>query len=273
MAEQDLYFKQYNECEELYTQEKYTECTKLALYNLTDSTMPRYFLIKTLLLLVGAENDDWHKAEAYRVRAEKEYRATKQHLSKPPTSAEETSMQELRKWLDDTLEYQANDAPPMSLEYAHYPAREGWLMDLLYEREVRKDIDEAESNEAIEEVTEELEEMELDDDKIPLEDDEAVRAADAEVLGEDVNITQMVREIQSEDQTASSDEAMKGQYEQEASSEAAEDQQDQPEESGGVRAKVSDSMKGNKLERKSSTKTLRRQPSTLSQKKRAPWRN
>ena len=134
-------------------------------------------------------------------------------------------MQELRKWLDDTLEYQANDAPPMSLEYAHYPAREGWLMDLLYEREVRKDIDEAESNEAIEEVTEELEEMELDDDKIPLEDDEAVRAADAEVLGEDVNITQMFREIQSEDQTASSDEAMKGQYKQEASSEAAEDQQ------------------------------------------------
>jgi len=68
MAEQDHYFKQYHECEELYMQEKYTECTKLALYSLTDSSMPRYFVIKTLLLLVGAENDDWHKAEVCRYR-------------------------------------------------------------------------------------------------------------------------------------------------------------------------------------------------------------
>jgi hypothetical protein len=27
--------------------------------------MPRYFLIKTLSLLVGAEDDDWDKAEVY----------------------------------------------------------------------------------------------------------------------------------------------------------------------------------------------------------------
>jgi hypothetical protein len=151
MAEQDIYFKRYHECEELYMQERYTECTKLATGNLTDHTMPRYFLVKTLSLLVGAENDDWHKAEVchyrllatnllqsakrdtqtYRLRAERMYRVTKQHLSKPPTSAEEMSMQELRKWLDNTLEYQANDAPPMSLKSAQYPAREGWLLDLL----------------------------------------------------------------------------------------------------------------------------------------------
>jgi hypothetical protein len=122
--------------------------------------------------------------QAYRVRAEKEYRATKQRLSRPPTSAEEISMQELRKWLDDMLEYQANDAPPMSLKFAQYPAREGWLMDLLYEREIHKEIDEAErraSDGAMEEVIEEMEDMELDDDDdgIALEDDEAVRAADA----------------------------------------------------------------------------------------------
>jgi hypothetical protein len=68
MAEQDPYFKRFHECEELCTQEKYTECTKLALDNLKDYTMPRYFLIKTLLLLVGAENDDWHKAEVCHYR-------------------------------------------------------------------------------------------------------------------------------------------------------------------------------------------------------------
>ena len=34
MAESDPYFKNYQECEELYVQAKYTECTKLALDNL-----------------------------------------------------------------------------------------------------------------------------------------------------------------------------------------------------------------------------------------------
>lgn len=85
-----------------------------------------------------------------------------------------------------------------------------------------------------------------------------------------MNIIQIVREIQSEDQHASSDEAVKEQHEQKALSEAAEDQQESKR--GGVRATVSNSMKGNKLERKSSTKTLRRCPSTLSQT-RKPWRN
>jgi hypothetical protein len=35
------------------------------LYDTTDSTMPRYSLIKTLSLLVGAEDDDWDIAEVY----------------------------------------------------------------------------------------------------------------------------------------------------------------------------------------------------------------
>jgi hypothetical protein len=34
MAESDPYFENYQECEELYVQAKYTECTKLALDNL-----------------------------------------------------------------------------------------------------------------------------------------------------------------------------------------------------------------------------------------------
>jgi hypothetical protein len=61
--ENNLYLKQYKECEQLYNQGKYTECTSLALYNMTDLTMPRYVEIKTLILLVGAENDSWKKAE------------------------------------------------------------------------------------------------------------------------------------------------------------------------------------------------------------------
>lgn len=187
-------------------------------------------------------------------------------------------MQELRKGLDNMLEYQANEAPQMSLKHAHYPAREGSLMDFLFEREQLKDeANEVERAEVTEEVTEESEEMELDDDRIPLEDDEALRAAEADVFGGDVNITQTLREIQLEDQKALSVEAAMEQQEQKDSSEAAGNQQGQPAEDGkrrGVRAKVSDFMKGsNTLERKSSTNTLRRKPSTLSQKKPRPWRN
>jgi len=67
------------------------------------------------------------------------------------------------------------------------------------------------------------------------------------------------------------DGAVKEQHEQKASSE---DQQEQPEESErcGVRAEVSDLMKGNRPKRYSCMKTSRRQLSTLSQT-RAPWRN
>ena len=134
-------------------------------------------------------------------------------------------MHELRQGLDDMLEYQANEAPPMSLKYAHLPAREGILMDFLYEREVFKgDADQLERAEATEDATEDSDEMELEDDRIPLEADEALAAAEAEVFGGDENITQAIRDIQLEDQKASSGEAAAvEQQEQKASSEAAED--------------------------------------------------
>ena len=67
--------------------------------------------------------------QAYRVRAEKEYATTKKLLAKPPARDEEASMQELRRGLDKILEDQANEAPPVSLRYAHFPPREGILMD------------------------------------------------------------------------------------------------------------------------------------------------
>jgi hypothetical protein len=63
MADRNLYYKQWHECKELYKQAKYTECIKLCLHNMGDPTMPRFFQIKTLLLLVSAEDDDWEKTE------------------------------------------------------------------------------------------------------------------------------------------------------------------------------------------------------------------
>jgi hypothetical protein len=135
-------------------------------------------------------------------------------------------MQELRKVSDIMLEYQANDAPPLSLKYEHYPGSQGFQVDYvyLYEREVLKnDADELERDEVTEALAEELEEMPLDDDEMPLGDEEAVRDAEAEVVGGGVNVTLALHEMQMEDQKASSDEAAK---EQKASCEAAEDKQD-----------------------------------------------
>jgi hypothetical protein len=60
-------------------------------------------------------------------------------------------------------------------------------------------------------LAEELEEMPLDDDKMPLGDEEAVRDAEAEVVGGGVNVTLALHEMQMEDQKASSDEAAKEQ--------------------------------------------------------------
>jgi hypothetical protein len=126
-------------------------------------------------------------------------------------------MQHLREVLDIMLEYQANDAPPMSLQLAHYPGREGNLLDFLYEREVLKDdAEEFERAEVAEELAEELKELELDDDGLQLEDEEAMRAAEAEVVGGDLNATQSLREMRLDGPKASS-------------VKAAENYQDQPE--------------------------------------------
>jgi hypothetical protein len=62
------------------------------------------------------------------------------------------------------LKYQADEAPPMHhrLKDAHYPAREGILVDFLFERKMRK-------------------EQELDYDRISFEEEEALRALERDV--------------------------------------------------------------------------------------------
>ena len=128
-------------------------------------------------------------------------------------------MRNLRKGLDDMLEYQANEAPPMSFQLAHHPGREGNLMDYLYEREVRKDIAKAErlqEDDAAEELAKELEGMDLDDNGIPLDYDEAPRAAEAVVVGEDVSIPQAPCEIRLEGREASFGETAQEEQEQKA---------------------------------------------------------
>jgi hypothetical protein len=100
------------------------------------------------------------------------------------------------------LEYQANDASEaISLDNAHYPGREGNLVDFLYARKMFATLNEDEEMAEVGSADdEELVEPEFEDDDIPLEDDEAVKAAEEEMFGKDQNITKLVRDIQLEDQ-------------------------------------------------------------------------
>jgi len=56
--------------------------------------------------------------------------------------------------------------------------------------------------------------MDLDDEGISHANDEALRTAEPEVVGEDVNVAQALREMQLEDQKASSDNVAKEHQEQ-----------------------------------------------------------
>lgn len=52
MAESDPYFQKYHECEELYEEAKYTECTELALSNLMGTCLAFQHIIESILTVV-----------------------------------------------------------------------------------------------------------------------------------------------------------------------------------------------------------------------------
>ena len=54
-----LYAQQYFEAVDLYEQEQFDKCLELLRYNLTDPTLPRYFIIKSHMLITGVE-DNWY---------------------------------------------------------------------------------------------------------------------------------------------------------------------------------------------------------------------
>ena len=56
------YLDVYNESRKLHDQKKWKNCIALCHHNLSDDSMPRLLVIKTLVLLTGAV-DDWWRAE------------------------------------------------------------------------------------------------------------------------------------------------------------------------------------------------------------------
>jgi hypothetical protein len=59
----DIHYERYRECAALYNEKKWKECTEVARRNMAYCTMPRYLQVKTLLVLIGAEEHSWYKAE------------------------------------------------------------------------------------------------------------------------------------------------------------------------------------------------------------------
>ncbi|KAK5703057.1 hypothetical protein LTR97_004003 [Elasticomyces elasticus] len=69
-----LYKVQYVKAIKLFNNKKFDECIEAARYTLNDPTLPRYYHIKSLLLIANAE-EDWYPAERCRREAEDVKRA------------------------------------------------------------------------------------------------------------------------------------------------------------------------------------------------------
>jgi hypothetical protein len=61
---QDIHYEQYQQCASLYDEQNWEECLTVGLRNMAACTMSRYLHIKTLVLMVGAEQYSWYKADA-----------------------------------------------------------------------------------------------------------------------------------------------------------------------------------------------------------------
>ena len=147
----------------------------------------------------------------------------------PPLSVdEEECMIDLRLELDEMLEWQADDTPERiangPLTGAEVPPRQGSLKDFLYarrtkaEEEARKAVEmdtEDVTEEAVmekagiggnAEVPHEVEDMdggyEDEDNEYPLKDADAVRQADEEVSGGDVNIIEGIHRLAIDDEAS-----------------------------------------------------------------------
>jgi hypothetical protein len=161
---------------------------------------------------------------------------------------EKEGMIELRQELDAMLEWQADDTPehilnsPLTFVGAAVPPRPGSLKDFLLARRTKAEeeaaatsatdmdmegvvegVAEAGTKAEIDESAEargEVEGMdgghEDEDSEYPLEDTEAVREAEREVFGEDVNIIGMIRDLTVDDSKKDAEEAEEAGVEMEA---------------------------------------------------------
>ncbi|QDS67603.1 hypothetical protein FKW77_003921 [Venturia effusa] len=95
-----LYAKHYSEAKKLFDKHEYEACIEKAKDFLADPDLPRYFAIKTSMLIVYA-SEDWNEAEMYRQEAEAVYKAAIEATTVLNTSKKtEATLALFRKDLD-----------------------------------------------------------------------------------------------------------------------------------------------------------------------------
>jgi hypothetical protein len=104
------------------------------------------------------------------------------HTTAAQKSINDTTLAELRKELDDILEYQASDAPSwVSLEGAEYPEREGSLKDFLAAREMFAEAEMLEEDEEGDEEGDDDVDETSDDKTVDVQTDLSLGMGDASI--------------------------------------------------------------------------------------------
>ena len=62
-SQYDTHAERHLQCCALFDHRRYQECIQCGLRDMTDNTLPVYFQIKTLILLLKADNCNWDQAE------------------------------------------------------------------------------------------------------------------------------------------------------------------------------------------------------------------
>ncbi|KAK4893272.1 hypothetical protein LTR27_008395 [Elasticomyces elasticus] len=136
-----LYAIQYLEAVQLFNNNKFDECIEAARYTLNDPTLPRYYHIKTLLLIANAE-ENWYPAKRCRREAEDVY-AMAQRLTSPEDEPALAALRALRKDLDAVATSQEKEAPNVVDERFLVPGLDLENMDMEWESNEEEEEDKA----------------------------------------------------------------------------------------------------------------------------------
>lgn len=169
----NIYSDDYLEAVLLFQYAEYEQAIEAAKYNLTEPTLPRYHQMKNMILIVAAE-EDWEEAEHYRLQAEAIYE-TAYRLTAASDEDAQSSLRQVRNGLDKLKQDQAAEQAQWAMEDEDDGEdEEAWA-------------DEEDAIEVVEEPAEDI-----------LEDTQAVKKAEEEVFGADINVIEEVRKIQTE---------------------------------------------------------------------------
>ncbi|EAT77947.1 hypothetical protein HBH56_178930 [Parastagonospora nodorum] len=103
-----LYRKQYEAARTQFDTQDMDGCIAAAKHNLTDPTLPPYYVIKNSILVASAL-DDWNDADIFRLAAEQEWRTSYIAANRQGDADALEALKELRKELAELEEFRLQD--------------------------------------------------------------------------------------------------------------------------------------------------------------------